>query len=104
MNKFRITQTRPLCNVLPYEVEECHRVWYLPWPVWRSLQERTFTGRRYLTVPRRFQTVQGAQLFVEQKLVLRASQEAEVAHFAHEQRQRQQLPRVVQVLHPTMPA
>jgi hypothetical protein len=104
MNKFRIIQTRPLTNVLPYEVEECHRVWFLPWTVWRSLQERKFTGRSYRMAPRRFQSPQEAQLFTEQMLALRSSQEAEQLRSQEERRQRQQLPRVVQVLHLTVPA
>ena len=104
MNKFRIVQTQPLTSVLPYEVEECHRVWFLPWPVWRRVQERNFTGRRFLMTPRRFQTTHEAQLFTEQLLILRASQEAQQALLLEEWQQRRQLPRVVQVLHPTMPA
>jgi hypothetical protein len=104
MNNFRITQTRPLTNILPYEVEEGHRLWFLPWTVWRPLQERKFTGRRYLTASRRFQTIKEAQLFTEQMLILRASQEAQQALALDEHQQRRQLPRVVQVLHPTMPA
>ena len=104
MNKFRITQTQPLTSVLPYEVEECHRLWFLPWTVWRSLQERTFTGRGYLICPRRFQTPKEAQLFTEQMLALRTSQDTEEVRLLDEQRQRQQLPRVIQVLNLPMPA
>ena len=101
MQKFRITQTQPLTHVLPYEVEECHRLWYLPWPVWRPLLERNFTGRGFLTAPRRFRTIQEAQLFFEQTMVLRASQEAGQVCPRDEQ---QQVPRVVRVLPPIMPA
>ena len=98
MNKFRITQTQQLSSVLPYEVEECHRMWFLPWTMWRSLQERTFTGRSYRTSPRRFQSIQEAQAFVERMLALRIDQDAEQTRLLEEQRQRQQLPRVVQVI------
>ncbi|GAB3852055.1 hypothetical protein GCM10028822_19350 [Hymenobacter terrigena] len=104
MNQFRITQTRPLTNVLPYEVEECHRVWFLPWSVWRPLKERKYTGSSYRMAPRRFQTPQEAQLFTEQMIALRMSQEAEQLRAQDERRQRQQLPRVVQVLQPTVSA
>ncbi|GAB3873920.1 hypothetical protein GCM10028824_26330 [Hymenobacter segetis] len=103
MNKFRITQTRPLTNVLPYEVEECRQLWFLPWTVWRPLQERKFTGRSYRMTPRRFQTPQEAQVFTEQMLALRTSQEAEQRRSQDERHQRRQLPRVVQVLHLTVP-
>jgi hypothetical protein len=98
MNKFRITQTQPLTSVLPYEVEECHRLWFLPWTVWRSLQEQTFTGRGYRMVPRRFQTPQEAQSFTEHMLALRTSQQAEQMQLLDDKQQQQQLPRVVQVL------
>lgn len=104
MNQFRIIQTQPLTNVLPYEVEECHRVWYLPWPVWRSLQERAFTGGGYRMAPRRFQTPQEAQDFAERMMALRTSQEAEQQRLLDEQRQRRQLPRVIQVINLPMSA
>ena len=104
MSKFRITQTQPLTSVLPYEVEECHRMWLLPWTMWRSLQERTFTGRSYRTSPRRFQSIQEAQAFVERMLALRIDQDAERMRLLDEQRQRQQLPRVIQVISLPMPA
>ena len=98
MNKFRIIQTQPLTSVLPYEVEECHRMWFLPWTMWRSLQERTFTGRSYRTSPRRFQSLQEAQASIERMLALRIVQDAEHMRLLDEQRQRQQLPRVIQVI------
>ena len=104
MNKFRITQTQQLSSVLPYEVEECHRMWFLPWTVWRSLQERTFTGRGYRTSPRRFQSLQEAQAFVERMLALRIDQDAEHMRLLDEQRQRQQLPRVIQVISLPIPS
>ena len=104
MNKFRIIQTQPLTSVLPYEVEECHRMWFLPWTMWRSLQERTFTGRGYRISPRRFQSIQEAQAFVERMLALRINQDAEQMRLLDEQRQRQQLPRVIQVISLPMPA
>ena len=104
MNKFRITQTHQLTSVLPYEVEECHRMWFLPWTMWRSLQERTFTGRGYRISPRRFQSIQEAQAFVERMLALRINQDAEQMRLLDEQRQRQQLPRVIQVISLPMPA
>ncbi|GAA3990589.1 hypothetical protein [Hymenobacter antarcticus] len=104
MNQFRITQTQPLTSALPYEVEECHRVWFLPWKVWHSLQERNFTGRGYRMAPRRFQTPQEAQAFAEHMLALRTCQEAAQARLLDEQRHRQLLPRVVQVVSPPMPA
>jgi hypothetical protein len=104
MNKFRITQTQPLTHVLPYEVEECHRMWFLPWVVWRPLKEPKFTGRRYRMVPRRFQTPQEAQVFAAHMVALRTSQVAEQARALDERRQRQQLPRVIQVLNLTVPA
>lgn len=103
MSQFRITQTQPLTRALPYEVEECHRVWFLPWTVWRSLREPTFTGRSYQMTPRRFQTPQEAQLFAERILDLRNSQEAALLCAQDEQRQQQQLPRVVQVIGLPMP-
>ena len=96
MNKFRIIHTQPLTSILTYEVEESHRLWFLPWTVWRSLQERTFTGRGYLMCPRRFQTPLAAQLFTEQMLALRTSEDNEAVGQLDEQRQ--QLPRVIQVL------
>ena len=98
MNKLRITQTQPLTSVLPYEVEECRRMWFLPWTMWRSLQERTFTGRGYLMCIRRFQTPREAQLFTEHMLALRTSQDIEAVRLLDEQRQRKQLPQVIQVL------
>ena len=104
MNKFRITQTQQLSSVLPYEVEECHRMWFLPWTMWRSLQERIFTGRSYRTSPRRFQSIREAQAFVERMLALRIDQDAEQMRLLDEQRQRQQLPRVIQVISLPMPA
>lgn len=104
MNKFRIIQTRPLTDVLPYEVEEYQRVWFIPWKVWRSLQERKFNGRSYRMASRRFQTTKEAQLFTEQLLALRTSQQAEQRRSHEERHQRRQLPRVVQVLHLTGPA
>ena len=98
MNKFRIIQTQPLTSVLPYEVEECRRMWFLPWTMWRSLQERTFTGRGYRISPRRFQSLHEAQNFAERILTLRIDQDAEQTRLIEEQRQRQQLPRVIQVI------
>ena len=98
MSKFRITQTQPLTSVLPYEVEECHRMWLLPWTMWRSLQERTFTGRSYRTSPRRFQSIQEAQAFVERMLALRIDQDAERMRLLDEQHQMQHLPLVIQVI------
>jgi hypothetical protein len=98
MNKFRITQTQLLTNVLPYEVEECCPMLFLPWSVWRPLQERTFNGRGYRMAPRRFQSPGAAQAFIEHMVTLRTSQKAEQLQLLDEQRQRQQLPRVVQVL------
>ena len=98
MNKFRIIQTQPLTSVLPYEVEESHRLWFLPWTVWRSLQEWTFTGRGYLMCLRRFQTPLEAQIFTEQMLALRTSQNTEEVRLLDEQRRRRQLPRVIRVL------
>jgi hypothetical protein len=104
MNQFRIIQTQPLTHVLPYEIEECHRVWYLPWTLWRPLKERTFIGNGYRMVPRRFQTPQEAQAFAERLLALRANQEAKQQRLLDEQRQRRQLPRVVQVVSQPMSA
>jgi|GEM_PF-6077831 len=107
MSRFRIIQSQPLTHVLPFEVEECHRVWFLLWPVWRALQERTFTGRRFLTAPHRFQTTQDAQVFIEHLLALRASREAERVRLLDEQRQLRQLrrmPRVVWVVSSPLPA
>jgi hypothetical protein len=104
MNKFRITQTQLTTNVLPYEVEECCPMLFLPWTVWRPLKERTFTGSGYRMFPRRFRTPQEAQVFIEHMLTLRASQKAEQLQLLDEQRQRQQLPRVVQVHSLPMPA
>ena len=104
MNKFRITQTQQFTSALPYEVEECHRMWFLPWTMWRSLQERTFTGRSYRTSPRRFQSIQEAQAFVERMLALRIDQDAEQMRLLDEQRQMQHLPLVVHVISLQMPA
>jgi hypothetical protein len=98
MNEFRIIQTQSLSSVLPYEVQECKRVWYSLRPVWRPLLEKVFVRGRYRTSPRRFQTPQEAQLFTEQLLTLRAQRNAEQAQLQEEQRQRCQLPRVIQVL------
>ena len=98
MNEFRIIQTHALTNVLPYEVEECRRVWYWPRPLWRLVQERVFKRDNYRMLPRRFQTPHEAQLFTEQLLVLRAVRQAERDHQQAEQRQRRELPRVIQVL------
>jgi hypothetical protein len=97
MNKFRITQTQLLTNVLPYEVEEYCPILFLPWSVWCPLQERTFTGRGYRMSARRFHSPQEAQAFIEHMVALRTSQKAEEIQLLDEQRQRQQLPRVVQV-------
>ena len=79
-------------------------MWFLPWTMWRSLQERTFTGRGYRISPRRFQSIQEAQAFVERMLALRIDQDAEQMRLLDEQRQRQQLPRVIQVISLPMPA
>lgn len=107
MSKFRITQTQALSQPLPYEVEERRRVWYLPWPVWRPLKKwaRDYKGSRVLI--ERFRTPQEARARIEQMVSLRARQQAK--RHAHQQRataerqQREQLPRVVEVLH-TSPA
>ncbi len=104
MNEFRIVQTQPLTAVLPYQVEERSRAWYLPWFVWRPLQERVFIGHRYRMAPRRFQTPQQAQDFAESLLALRLSKQAEQEQLREVQRQQQQLPRVVQVLSLATPA
>lgn len=103
MSKFRIVQTKPLTYALPYQVEERCRVWFLPWPVWRSLKEREYSGRKYRLTPRHFQSPEEAQVFTEQVLARRASRLAMKARRLDEQRQLQQLPRVVRVL-PAMPA
>ena len=104
MTKFRITQTQPLTSMLPYEVEEGHRLWFLPWTVWRPLKERTFVGRRHRTAPRRFQTLQEAQAFAERMRALRTDQAAAQACLLDEQSQRRRLPRVVHVLPLPVPA
>ena len=98
MNAFRIIQTQALTNVLPYEMEEHRRVWYWPRPLWRPVQERVFKCGNYRMLPRRFQTPNEAQLFTEQLLVLRAVRQAERDQQQAEQRQRRELPRVIQVL------
>jgi hypothetical protein len=108
MSEFRIIQTQALSQLLPYEVEERRRVWYLPWPVWRPLKKRAkdYKGSRVLT-EQRFRTPQEARIRIEQMMSLRAKQQAKrQAHqqrTAAERRQREQLPRVVEVLR-TSPA
>ena len=68
MNEFRIIQTQALTNVLPYEIEECQRVWYWPRPLWQPVQERVFGRGSYRMSPRRFQTPNEAQVFTEKLL------------------------------------
>jgi hypothetical protein len=103
MSEFRITQTQALSQLLPYEVEELRRVWYLPWPVWRPLKKRVrgYKGSRVAT--ERFRTPQEARLRIEQMVSLRAKRQASQQRAAAEQQQREQLPRVVEVLR-TSPA
>ncbi len=98
ISEFRIIQTQTLTNVLPYEVEECRRVWYWMRPLWRPVQERSFKRGSYRMSPRRFQTPGEARLFTEQLLVFRATRQAEQDQHQEERRQRRKLPRVVQVL------
>jgi hypothetical protein len=97
MHEFRITQTRPLTNVLPYEVEKACRVWYLPWPTWRSVQERVFGRDNYRRVPRRFQTPAEAQHFIEMTMQQYVCQQAEQEQVLTERRARKHIPRVIQV-------
>jgi hypothetical protein len=107
MSEFRIIQTRALSQLLPYEVEELRRVWYLPWPVWRPLKKRAkdYNGSHVLT--ERFRTPQEARVRIEQMGALRAKQQAKrqasQQRAAAERQQREQLPRVVEVLR-TSPA
>lgn len=103
MSEFRIIQTQALSQPLPYEVEELRRVWYLPWPVWRSLQKRArdYQGTRVRT--ERFRTPQEARLRIEQLVAVRAKRQAKQQREAAERQQRGQLPRVVEVLR-TAPA
>lgn len=104
MHEFRITQTRPLTNVLPYEVEQHCRVWYLPWPIWSTMQERSFRRQGVCWTNRRFQTVAEAQAFIEQVVAQHAQQQAKRAQALEEQRQRKQARRVVQVFSVPVPA
>ena len=98
MNAFRIIQTQALTNVLPYEIEECQRVWYWPRPLWQPVQEQIFKRGSYRMAPRRFQTPNEAQLFTKQLLELRAIRQAERDQQEEERRQRRELPRIIQVL------
>jgi hypothetical protein len=72
--------------------------------VWRSIQERTFTGRSHRMFPRRFQSPREAQAFTEQMLALRTSLEAGRVHLLEAKHEWEQLPRVVQVLNVPMSA
>ena len=98
MNNFRIVQTQTLTQVLPYEIEEYRRVWFLPWPVWRKLKDLTLTRGFGCTVAMRFQTPREARLHIEHLQVIRAQQQVEQIKFEDERCQRQHLPRVVEVL------
>ena len=98
MNEFRIIQTQALTNVLPYEIEECQRVWYWPRPLWQPVQERVFGRGSHRMSPRRFQTPNEAQVFTEQLLELRAIRQTERNQQEEGRRQRRELPRVIQVL------
>ena len=71
MNDFRILQTKPLTHALPYKVEERCRVWYSPWPVWRTLQDRYQLLSIFQAAPMRFQTTSEARLYIEQNLAAR---------------------------------
>jgi hypothetical protein len=97
MHEFRIIQTRPLTSILPYEVEQSRQVWYLPWPIWRSMQERVFGRDTHQRAPRRFQTTTEAQHFIEMVMQQYAYKQAEQERGLAEQRQRKHVPRVVQV-------
>lgn len=98
MNEFRIIQTQPLTKayVLPYEVQEYRRVWYLPWPKWCPLKERSGCDA-YGESKKRFQNLTEARLYIEQRLAARAVREQEQAQRQEEQRQQVQLPRVIEV-------
>ena len=98
MNNFRIIQTQTLTQVLPYEVEEYCRVWFLPWPVWCKLRDLTLTRSFGCAGAMRFQTPREARLYIEHLQVIRAQQQAEQIKFEDERYQRQRLPRVVEVL------
>ena len=100
MRDFRIIQTKPLTHMLPYQVEERRRVWYLPWPVWRSLKERAGErGSAFRANPRRFQSPIEARQCIERRQTKRVRQQAVQDLQQEEQRERRQLPRVVEVLH-----
>lgn len=73
-------------------------MWYWPRPLWQSVQEQLFRRGIYQMSPRRFQTLNEAQVFTEQLLKLRAIRQAERDQQEKGRRQRRELPRVVQVL------
>jgi hypothetical protein len=76
MHAFRIIQKRPLTSLLPYEVEQRRWIWYLPWPVWCSVQDRTYARVGFGQTPLRFQTSTEAQSFIETVVQQYAFQQA----------------------------
>jgi hypothetical protein len=94
MNEFRIIQIQPLTEVLPFIVEERRQVWYLPWPVWRPIKEWSSEKSSYWAAPRKFQSIEEARRHIERRQIARAKRKAQQQHYS----QKEQLPRVIQLL------
>jgi hypothetical protein len=103
MNEFRIVQVEPLTHPLPYAVEERRQVWYLPWPTWRFVKEWNSQLWSWRVPMIKFQTPAQARLHIEQRMEMYAKQQLFREQKTEEKQQRQQLPRVIEVLNTPLP-
>lgn len=94
MNEFRIIQTQPLTEMLPFIIQERRKVWYLPWPVWCPIKEWSAKKSTYRAGPRKFQSLEEARRHIERRQIARAKRQALQEHYT----QQQELPRVIQLL------
>jgi hypothetical protein len=94
MNEFRIIQTQPLTEALPFIIQERRQVWYLPWPIWRSIKEWTAKKNTW-SAPRKFQSLDEAHRHIERRQAARAKRHAQQKYYTRQQ----ELPRVIQLVH-----
>ncbi|MDO7874084.1 hypothetical protein Q5H93_05015 [Hymenobacter sp. ASUV-10] len=103
MNEFRIVQVEPLTHPLPYAVEERRKVWCSFWSRWQFLKEWTDLPWRWRVPLLKFQTPALARLHIDQRMARQAEQQLLQEQKKLEKQQRQQLPRVIEVLRVPQP-